>query len=172
MIVKLLIRILLPFVESLTDLPSTVIWKNVDYAIEKGKIVIPKSKKYLIFDQENYIKEKKDSAKMKVLYDMQELLSVNYTIFTYIFLVDYIDEKQEDLESCAIKLSVLIFTKFGTLPSNTFISLFSMNSKRLRIQPGGDISSKYTDSISMTMINNFSNLSISRFDNVKLYDTI
>lgn len=59
MIVKLLIRILLPFVESLTDLPSTVIWKNVDYAIEKGKIVISKSKKYFIFVQENYIKEKK-----------------------------------------------------------------------------------------------------------------
>lgn len=64
---------------------------------------------------------------MKVLYDMQELLSVNYTIFPYIFLVDYIDEKQEDLESCAIKLNNLIFKKFGTWPSNTFIALFSMN---------------------------------------------
>ena len=101
-----------------------------------------------------YIKEDKSGANMQALYDLQEMLYTNYGIYNYIFLVDYIDEKLEDLEKCAMTLIKSLSRKFGSSQSNTLIVLFSINSKRIRIQPGSNLDAKLSETDSEQMIQN------------------
>ena len=85
---------------------------------------------------------------MQILYEKLYILYANYSIYNYIFLVDYIDENSQDLESCAKKIINSLSRKFGSSPSKTLVILFSMNSKRIRIQPGTGIESKFSSTIS------------------------
>lgn len=152
MIVKLLILILLSFVESVTDLPSTVIMEDLMNAIDRNELILPGNKAHFIYDQGNYIKE--GSGNMEYLYQKQETLYVNFNIYNYIFLVDYIDENLEGLESCAKKINNQLSRKLNSDSSKSLIILFSMSSKRIRIQPGNSLDSKYSTSVSNQMINN------------------
>ena len=54
MIIKLVFLILLSFVKSSTDPPSTEIMVAVDLAIETGDLILPENKAHFIYDQSIY----------------------------------------------------------------------------------------------------------------------
>lgn len=138
----------------LSKKPSTIIWKKLLNAIENEEIVMPNNKKHFIFDENNYLNEEKFSEKMQALYQKQAYIYANYEIINYIFLVDYIDEEEEDLETCTQTISNLSSKKFGFSLSNSIIILISMETRRLRIQPGNNLDNIFSKSVCTEMINN------------------
>ena len=152
--IKLIILFLLSFVESSTDYPSKEIWDKTLTAIKNEEMALPESKGYFIFDEKNYLKEEINSTKMLALYAKQEDLYVNNGILNYFFLVENIDEELEGLEKCATNIINYINKEFVFTLKKSIIVLFSMNSKRLRIQPGTELSSKFSQNVCSQMINN------------------
>ena len=124
MIVKFTIIFLLSFVESKTVYPSQVIITEVYNAYKTGKMIVPENNGYFIYDQKNYLKEKKNTTKIKDLYIKQNDIYAKNGIFNYFFIVDNIDEKVESLEDCAIELIRQISIYFNTTSSNTLIALY------------------------------------------------
>ena len=108
---------------------------------------------YFIYDDQNYLNEQIDSKRMRVLYEKQENLYVQYGISNYIILVDNIDENLEDLETCA-KETINSFSKKYMINFNKAINvLFTINSTKIGIHPGY-ISSIFSQSTCTQMINN------------------
>ena len=81
--------------------PSAVIWEKIINVSESGEMIIPENKRHFIYDEQNYLKEESNNKKMQALYEKQENVYVKNGIANYIFLVDYINEFEEDLEDCA-----------------------------------------------------------------------
>ena len=152
--IELIILFLISFVESSTYSPSKEIWNKTLSAIKNGEIALPESKGYFIFDEKNYLKEEINSTKMLDLYEKQEQLYVNDGILNYFFLVENIDEDSEDLETCADNIIKYINKEFLFTLKKSIIVLFSITSKRLRIQPGTELSSKFSENVCDQMIKN------------------
>ena len=121
-------------------------------AYKIGKMIVPKNNAYFIYDQNYYLNEKNISTKMKELYKKQDDIYIKYGIFNYFFIVDDIDERVERLEDCAIELIRQISIYFNSTSGNTLIALFSVSSRRIRIQPGKDIEDKFSEQVSSKII--------------------
>ena len=134
--------------------PSKDIWEKVSVSINNGKMIVPPNKRHFIFDENNYIKEEINSERMQVLYEKQDNVYIQTGISNYIFLVKYIDEKEEDLENCAKNVMNYISQDFGFTLSKSIVVLFSLESKRIRIQPGNSVSNIFNSDVSTKMINN------------------
>ena len=93
--------------------PSKLIWEKTIIANETGEMVIPKNKTYFIYDENNFLKEENNSKRMQDLYKKQEFIYSNKYIKNYIFLVENIDESEEDLEICSKRLNFYISDYFG-----------------------------------------------------------
>ena len=116
--------------------PSDEIWKEIVHSIEKGKINTPKIKNFFFFDEKNYTKLDINSKKMKYLYDYQDMLYKKYNLSSYIILVDFLDEKKEAIEKCAINIGDNIHKKYNINVSNAVLAFFSMRSRRVTIRTG------------------------------------
>ena len=116
--------------------PSDEIWKEIVHSIEKGKINTPKVKNFFFFDEKNYTKLDINSKKMKYLYDYQDMLYKKYNLSSYIIIVDYLDEKKEAIEKCAINIGDNIHKKYNIDVSNAVLAFFSMRSRRVTIRTG------------------------------------
>jgi len=134
--------------------PSKLIWEKTIIANETGEMVIPKNKTYFIYDENNFLKEENNSKRMQDLYKKQEFIYSNKYIKNYIFLVENIDESEEDLEICCKRLNFYISDYFGFTLYNSIIDLFSMNLSKIRIQPGDNIKNIFSDNIQNKMIDN------------------
>ena len=124
--------------------PSNIFWEKVINASERGEMIIPINKAHFLYDEQNFLKEEVNSARMQILYEKQEELYLNNSIKNYIFLIRNIDEQEEDLKMFSQKLIILISNYFISSPNKSIIALFLMNSKRIQIQPGDDIKSVFT----------------------------
>ena len=95
---------------------------------------------------------------MLSLYQKQEDVYLFNDISNYIFFVQNLEEDKESLESCAKNLIALISKEFGFSLSKSIIILFSMDTRRIRIQPGNSLETLFTYSISSLMITNLQSL--------------
>jgi len=116
--------------------PSDEIWKEIVDSIEKGKINTPKIKNFFFFEEKNYTKLDINSKKMKYLYNYQDMLYKKYNLSSYIIVVDYLDEKKEAIEECAINIGDNIHKKYNVNVSNAVLAFFSMRSRRVTIRTG------------------------------------
>ena len=132
---KLTILILFCFIDSVTNLPSEEIWNKVKDYIKDGKMLI-QNKTHFIYDESNYTKLGLNDTKMLILYKKQEKLFKKNGIANYIFVVDFLDEKEELIEKAVDNLYNYISNYFNVNMSNSVISLFSMKSRRIRIKLG------------------------------------
>ena len=73
---------------------------------------------------------------MKYLYDYQDKLYKKYNLSSYIIIVDYLDEKKETIEKCAINIGDNIHKKYNIDVSNAVLAFFSMKSRRVTIRTG------------------------------------
>jgi hypothetical protein len=73
---------------------------------------------------------------MKNLYDYQDKLYKKYNLSSYIIIVDYLDEKKEAIEKCAINIGDNIHKKYNIDVSNAILVFFSMKSRRVTIRTG------------------------------------
>ena len=150
---KLIILFLFSFIRPRTDKPSIWIWEEASNAIKNKQMIVPEDKTRFIFDQKNYLKEEINSTKMEMLYEKQDNVYNKTGIQNYIFFVDNIDENEEDLETCAKKISNFISYDFNISVEKSIIVLFSMESRRIRIQPGTELSNNFSETVSTEMIN-------------------
>ena len=132
---KLTILILFYFINYITTFPSEEIWNKVKDYIKDGKMLI-QNKTYFIYDENNYTKLELNDTKMQNLYKRQEKLFKKNGIANYIFVVDFLDEKEELIEKAADNLYNYISNYFNVNMSNSVIALFSMKSRRIRIKLG------------------------------------
>ena len=93
-------------------------------------------KNYFLYDENNYIKDENDSTRMQTVYKDQSNLYLYDGIQSYIFLVENIDENEEDLETCTQKLENYISNYFHIALYKSIIALFSINSKKIHIHLG------------------------------------
>ena len=152
--VRFIILFLIYFIQSEDSPPSTIIWEKVNSSIRSGETLLPTNKMHFIFDENNYLNEEKNNTNMQYLYQMQENLYLYEGILNYIILVDNIDENKEDLKTCAKNVISLISKEFGFSLSNSIIALFSMNTRRIRIQPGDILEKIFDNTASSKMIEN------------------
>ena len=138
--------------------PSDIIWEKVLSAINNGTMIVPSHKRHFIFDEENFLKEEKNSSKILSLYQKQEDIYLFNDISNYIFFVQNVDETIESMHRCAKNLIALISEEFGFSPSKTVILLISMDTRRIRTHSGDGLKTLFTDSVSSQMITNIQNL--------------
>ena len=124
-------------------LPSNDIWSKLLDSIKNKTIIIPENGTHFIYDEKNYLKEDINSAKMQILYKMQNDIFNVRNVPNYIFFVENIDESKQDLAKVAENLLYSVSNKFKVNSTKTIVGLFSMTSHRIRIQPGINILNKF-----------------------------
>ena len=82
---------------------------------------------------------------MYFLYEKQNSFYTEYETPNYIFAVDKFDENQESIEDGAFHLSQYISKKFGVNLEKSVIALFSIETRRLRIQTSENTKKILTD---------------------------
>ena len=150
---KLIILFLFSFINSGTVFPSEVIWNNVLNYINDEKMLIS-SNYFFIYDERNFTKLALDGPQMKTLYQKQKELFNKNGIANYIFVVNYLDEQEEELITVTDNLYNKISTYFNVDISNSVIAFFSIKSKRVRIKLGITTQQNISDSNAASMINN------------------
>ena len=138
--------------------PSDNIWEKALSAIKNGTLILPSNKRHFIYDEENYLKEEKNSPKMLSLYQKQEDVYLFNDMSNYIFFVSNVEEDKETLDICANNLIALISEEFGFSLSKSIIILFSMDTRRIRIQPGTSLETLFSQPIASQMITDLQNL--------------
>ena len=152
---KLIIFLLYLFLKLVLNLPSDTIWGKLVNSIERGDIIIPYNKSHFVFDEYNYLKLDLNDTKMQELYKKQEDNYVKNGISNYIFIVNSINENLESLEKVAKNLNKYISRAYPTIDIKKALTvLFSMKTRRIRIQPGENIEKKFSSKKSTEMINN------------------
>ena len=143
-----------------------MIWEKVLNASDNGEIIIPENKRHFIYDEQNYLQEEINSTKMETLYKKQENVYIKNGIPNYIFLVNYIDENGEDLETCIkniinninndfpISNNKSIFALFSIDSHNSSLRILKENNFSVRIQPENSIENIFSESVCNKMINN------------------
>ena len=91
---------------------------------------------------------------MQELYQKQEKIYTQYGIVNYIFLLDNINKLFEDLDEFIDRISSSISTKYEISLNKSLITIFSTNSKELKIRPGKDIENIFSQNICAEMVGN------------------
>ena len=106
--------------------------------------------------------------KANYIYEEQENIYSWNEIPTYIILVDKIDEEEEDLETCAKEIINYISEEFNITLNRSIITLFSLTTNRIRIQPLNIINNIFSSDICNQIINNLENYMV----NLDYYNAI
>ena len=128
----------------LNCLPSEDIWTNIIEYSKENKMVLD-NYNHFIFQEYNYCNKSINSDEMKILYEKQKSFYTEYETPNYIFAVDKFDENQESIEDGAFHLSQYISKKFGVNLEKSVIALFSIETRRLRIQTSENTKKILTD---------------------------
>lgn len=132
------------FIYLLNCYPSDEIWNNVIEYINLNKMVL-NNHNYFIFQENNYCNKSLDSDEMKYLYEKQKSFFTEYETPNYIFVVNNFNENQESIEDGTLSLSQYISTTFEVNLQKSVIALFSIETRRIRVQTGENTKKILTD---------------------------
>ena len=122
-------------------LPSDEVWNKTMQYYEEGKMLIF-GKKHFIFDEYNYTKLDINDTKMIDLYKKQDDIYLNYSISTYIFAIQNINETEE----YDLKINIIENLKqFGVDTNKTIFTVISIDTERAVIYIGPEIDRRYSE---------------------------
>ena len=127
------------------SLDSFGIWnKTIQYIIE-GKMKVPGSMNYFIFDESNITALDINGEKMNTLYQKQKEIFDDYSVPNYIFACDNLEETTELLVNTTHNLAFLLRMVYGVKTDNAIILLISMKTRKMKIRTGDSIKRIITD---------------------------
>ena len=136
------ITIFILIINSIFSLPSDEIW-NKTMQFFKEKKMLDFNKKHFIFDEYNYTKLDINDIKMQSLYEKQNDIYNNYHITTFIFLVKYINETEEPLNSTFRTNMRENLKNFGIFVNYTLFTVISVDTKKALIYTGSKTRKNY-----------------------------
>ena len=125
------------------SLPSDDICNTITKHIEERRGIIDRSMRYLLFDESDYTKISGDMEKKETLTGNFEKIFEKYRFYTYIFIVDNIDEKKESIDDVAYTLGEYLYMKYKIFYAKSLIILLSIKTRRISIVTGRYISKNY-----------------------------
>lgn len=148
---KLIVVFLFSFINSSSFYSSNEIWNKALGYIKEGTMLL-QNKGYFIFDESNYTKLNLNDTKMQFLYKRLERLFIEYGIANYIFILDSLSESTQLIKFTGDDLRFHISKDFKIDISNSVITIFSMNTRRIGISLGFETKQKITDSNAESII--------------------
>ena len=120
-------------------LPPDEVWNKTMQYYEEGKMLIF-DKKHFIFDEYNYTQLDINDTKMIDLYKKQDDIYLNYSISTFIFAIQNINETEE----YDLKINIIENLKqFGVDTNNTIFTVISIDTEWTVIYIGNEICGRY-----------------------------
>ena len=136
---------IIPFIlviNLIISLPSDEIWnKTMKYYKENKMLVF--NKKQFIFDEYNYTRLSINDTKMKTLYKKQDEIYDLFSVSTFIFLIQHINETEEDLMVTFRANMRDNLKKFGVYINLTLFTVISVDAKQALIYTGSQTKSYY-----------------------------